>query len=50
MDKHELSFDKLDKVSGGMARLPTGGPKGPLIPPTTGPTIPVEKPLVVTCI
>ncbi|MDI1263005.1 MAG: hypothetical protein PS018_07095 [bacterium] len=46
MEKNELSFDDLNKVAGGM-RFP--GLKGPLIPPTTGPTMPtfpVEKPLV----
>ncbi len=49
MEKSELTIDELNKVAGGMARLP--GPfKGPIIPPTTGPTIPVEPPPVIVYI
>jgi hypothetical protein len=46
MDKRELTIDELNEVAGGMmAHL---GPfSGPLIPPSTGPTIPVEPTPVI---
>ncbi|HZK81654.1 MAG TPA: hypothetical protein VFC46_11315 [Humisphaera sp.] len=47
MDKRELTIDELNEVAGGMmAHL---GPfSGPLIPPSTGPTIPVEPtPIII---
>jgi hypothetical protein len=45
MEASELALNELEEVAGGMAARP--GPKGPLIPPTTGPTIPVEpRPIV----
>jgi hypothetical protein len=40
MKKSEMKWDELDTVTGGMASRP--GPRIPVIPPTTGPTIPVE--------
>ena len=48
MDKRELTIDELNKVAGGMVKHP--GTKGPLFPPSTGPTIPVEKPPVIVYI
>lgn len=45
MEKSELELGELDKVTGGMASRP--GPRIPPIPPTTGPTIPVEpRPII----
>lgn len=45
MENSELKLSELEKATGGMASRP--GPRIPLIPPTTGPTIPVEpRPIV----
>ena len=44
MEKSELSIDELNAVIGGAVKQ---GPIKPLFPPTTGPTFPINPPVVV---
>ena len=46
MEMPELTIDELDEVAG--AIVARQGPfKGPIFPPSTGPTIPVDPPPVI---
>ncbi len=49
MEASELTMNELEEVAGGMIKF-QGPLKGPLIPPSTGPTIPVERPPVIVCV
>jgi len=44
MEKSELTLDELNQVTGGLIKQ---GPVKPLFPPTTGPTFPIDPPVVV---
>jgi hypothetical protein len=43
MEKSELTLDELNKVTGGAVKQGTVK----LFPPTTGPTVPIDPPVVV---